>query len=74
MAKKYVTQKLDNNITVKSFQPFLLKQFFQLEFAYLFHYHDSFYNRVEMRFTIAGFQVEKSPAMMCLRASPTSHR
>ena len=29
---------------------------------------------VAKRFTIMGFQVEKSPAMMCWRASPTSQR
>ena len=29
---------------------------------------------VARRFTIMGFQVEKSPARMCLRASPTSQR
>ena len=32
------------------------------------------HNLVDTRFTIMGFQVEKSPAMMCLRASVTSHR
>ena len=32
------------------------------------------YNLVASRFTIMGFQVEKSPARMCLRASPTSQR
>lgn len=32
------------------------------------------YNLVDTLFTIIGFQVEKSPAMICFRASPTSHR
>ena len=34
----------------------------------------SYYSLVARRPTIMGFQVEKSPAMMCLRASPTSQR
>ena len=32
------------------------------------------HNRVDICCTIRGFHVAKSPTMMCLRASPTSHR
>ena len=32
------------------------------------------YNLVDTLLTIIGFQVEKSPAMICFRASPTNHR
>ena len=34
----------------------------------------SHHSLVARRLTIMGFQVEKSPARMCLRASPTSQR
>ena len=43
----------------------------QLRHPYAFQF---FHNLVDTRFTIIGFHVAKSPAMMCLRASPTSHR
>ena len=43
----------------------------QFRHPYAFQF---FHNLVDTRLTIMGFQVAKSPAMMCLRASPTSHR
>ena len=59
-----------DNVEVEPLQPLpVIRQLYTFHFPVQF-----FHNLVDTRFTIIGFHVEKSPAMMCLRASPTSHR
>ena len=63
-------EELLDNVEVEPLQPLpVIRQLYTFYFPVQFSH-----NLVDTRFTIIGFHVEKSPAMMCLRASPTSHR
>ncbi len=70
MAKHISSEELDN-VEVEPLQPLpVIRQLYTFYFPVQFSH-----NLVDTRFTIIGFHVEKSPVMMmCLRASPTSHR
>ena len=64
------TQELLNDVPVQPLQEFTSRQLYILPYPPVHFSH----NLVDTRFTIIGFHVAKSPAMICLRASPTSHK
>lgn len=63
-------QELLDDIPIQPLQEFTGRQLYILPYLSVHFSH----NLVDTRFTIIGFHVAKSPAMMCLRASPTSHK
>ena len=63
-------QELLNDVPVQPLQEFTSRQLYILPYPPVHFSH----NLVDTRFTIIGFQVAKSPAMICLRASPASHK
>ena len=73
MAKTYVPRNFLMMYQSSRFRNLPLGSFI---FFYIFQYLpvNLSHNLVDTRFTIIGFQVAKSPAMICLRASPASHR
>ena len=70
MAKTYVPKNFLMMYQSSRFKNLPLGSFIFLPYPPVHFSH----NLVDTRFTIIGFQVAKSPAMICLRASPASHR